>query len=58
MTFTHIILEDIISHSKGNIYAKKGEKVRIISQSGNVCIVESESGVRFPLKNDKIISIK
>jgi hypothetical protein len=57
MTVT--ILEDIVSlrkkDGKGNphIYAKKGQKVALVSVRGNVLIVEDHHGVRFPVKIER-----
>lgn len=33
---------------KTNIWGKKGDKVKIISVSGNAIIYENENGKRFP----------
>ncbi len=46
---TSYLLEDIISHvgKPKVVYGTKGEKVKIISERGNVLIVEGKSG-RFP----------
>jgi len=33
---------------KGNIWGKKGDKVTIISVSGNAVIYENSKGVRYP----------
>lgn len=34
--------------NKGNMWGKKGERVKIISVSGNAVIYENSKGVRYP----------
>ena len=51
----YLILEDIRSHiRKRHIYAVKGTKVKVISKSGNVLIVEDANGNRFAVMEDKV----
>lgn len=40
--------------SKNKIWSRKGDKVKIISVSGNAVIYENKSGERFPC-NKKIL---
>lgn len=50
--------KDILSNSKGRIYAKKGEEVKVISSYENVLIVEDKKGERFPCPVDAVGEIK
>ena len=43
---TKTLNKDIVF--RGNIWGKKGEKVTIISVSGNAVIYENSKGKRFP----------
>ena len=48
-----ILTENIISVFRRQ-YGKKGDKVKIISDRGNVLIVENKEGVRFSVKKEKV----
>ena len=51
---TATLTEEVRSKTKGlQLYAKKGEKVTVINQYGNVFIVEL-NGNRFPVEGSKI----
>lgn len=56
--YTHTLIQDVKSHSKGNIYAKAGTKVRIISTHGEILILESEKGITFPTNQNNVKEIK
>jgi hypothetical protein len=48
--------ENIRSHGKDKtLYGKQGDTVKIISDCGNVCIVEGEDGNRFPVHKDLLV---
>lgn len=54
----HILSEDVFSvYRKGLLYGSMNEKVKLISDQGNVCIVEKENGDRFPVKKDLLSSV-
>ena len=55
---THILNEDVKSNFKNNYYGKKATLVNMISQNGNVAIVEDKLLNRFPVTMDKITVIK
>jgi hypothetical protein len=42
------IIKDVVSYNRKTIYAKSGDKVKIIADFVNVAIVENEKTVRFP----------
>ena len=42
------IIKDVVSYNRKTIYAKSGEKVKIIADFVNVAIVENSKSVRFP----------
>ena len=44
----YILTADATSYGKKKIYAKKGERVKEISDRENVVIVEDKNGNRFP----------
>jgi hypothetical protein len=45
-----IVKEDVASiYRKGFLYAKVNDRVKLISEHGNVCIVEKENGERVPV---------
>lgn len=47
------LTEDIRSHGRGTpIYGKKGSVVRVVSWHGDVAIVESIKGDRFPVRKE------
>jgi hypothetical protein len=49
------LLNDIVSHSKSRqLYAKKGDRVRIICDMGEVFIVEGQKSERFSVKKSDI----
>lgn len=49
------LLEDIKSNGKKEtMYAKKGDKVNIIAEHGEVLIVEV-NGVKFPVHKSKVV---
>jgi hypothetical protein len=53
------MMEDIISMARGGAqYAKKNERAKVISQHGNVLIVEAKNGKRFPVHIDKVKKIE
>lgn len=46
---------DVFSHAKkGFKYGSKGETVKVISDRGNVLIVENSKKQRFPINNEKL----
>jgi hypothetical protein len=47
------ITEDILSNSKGRVYARRGERATIIKRFDNVLIVEIKA-IRFPVRIDKV----
>lgn len=48
--------DDIVSFGKDKrIYGKKNDEVKIISDCGNVLILEGPDGERFPAPKDKVI---
>ena len=59
MTHYAILLEDIVSYKGSKTYAKKGDKVELITTRSNVAIVEFK-GERFTvnIENLKINSWK
>jgi hypothetical protein len=57
-----ILLKDAVSHMKPDVvYGRKGEDVKIISDHGNLIIVEGKSG-RFPVLKenlaDEVVQVK
>jgi hypothetical protein len=42
------IIKDVVSYNRKTIYAKSGEKVKIVADFDNVAIVENSKSVRFP----------
>lgn len=53
---THYLNTDIKS-SKGHYFGKKGDKVRIISESPPAVVVENEKGDRYPVNITQICKI-
>lgn len=47
------LLEDILSYNY-KLRGKKGEEVKIISQHGDVYIVEKQNGERFSVHKNKL----
>jgi len=52
--------ENVYSHFKNgqkdyHQYGNAGDKVKVISDRGNVLIVETESGARYPAESEKVI---
>lgn len=47
------LIEDVFSYKKTK-YASKGDEVKIISEHGEVLIVENKNGNRFPVKKIEI----
>jgi len=56
--YSHTLIQDVKSHSKGNIYAKAGEKCNVISEHGEVWIMESEKVVKFSTNKSNLKEIK
>lgn len=54
MSKEFFLLEDVSGHCSGIIYGKAGDKVNIVSNHGNVSIVE-KNHERFPV-NTEILS--
>lgn len=54
--YTHIINIDVHSY-KGSLYAKKGEKVKIISVDSDTCIIEDTKGNRLPVRREYLTII-
>lgn len=53
---SYIIPEDVIG-TKGRIYARAGDCVKIVADHENVLIVENiETGERLPIKTKKLMS--
>lgn len=48
---------DIYSNFKKLLYAKAGTRVKLISDCGNVLIVEDEKGFRFPVESKDVTKI-
>lgn len=54
----YLLSDDIIStFHKLKPYGKKGEKVKEVSDHGNVLIVENLKGERFPVLKSKLIKL-
>ena len=49
-----VLLEDVISVFKGRVYGRAGDEVTILSQRGDVLIVQASSGDRYPVHQTKI----
>jgi hypothetical protein len=50
-----ILNQDVFSTLKPKVqYGKKGEKVNIISDRGNVLIVENKNGLRYSITSEKL----
>lgn len=45
---------DIISVFKNHVYGKAGEEVKVISEHGEVFIVENKKGIRYPVKKENL----
>jgi transcriptional regulator of met regulon len=54
-TYKTIIETEFSFVNPKKIYAKKGERVKIISISGTVAIVEISNGSKFPTKIKNLI---
>jgi hypothetical protein len=52
------IINDVVSYNRKTIYAKSGEKVKIIADFDNVAIVENSKSVRFPTLFSNLSKIK
>lgn len=55
--YNGVMLEDVIpvvKKDKNDMYARKGDKVRLISQSTHVVILEHPNGKRFPCHQNKV----
>jgi hypothetical protein len=52
------IINDVVSYNRKIIYAKSGEKVKIIADFVNVAIVENNKSVRFPTLFSNLSKIK
>lgn len=51
-----VLIADKLSNDKEKtLYAKAGEKLTVISDCGNVYIVENKKGNRFSVKKDEVI---
>jgi hypothetical protein len=49
---------DIKSYfTKGKVYGKKGDRVKEVSKSGHVLIVETKAGEKFPVKISEVIPV-
>lgn len=49
------LINDVLSHiKKGVVYGKANDVVIVVSDFGNVVIVEGINGNRFPCKSDNI----
>lgn len=57
----YLLAEDITSNYKDKgkpiVYGKRGEKVTEVGDHGNVVIVESKNGNRFPAPMDKLTEL-
>lgn len=53
----YILRHDAVSY-KGNLYAKAGTRVKIISERGNALIVERPDGFRFSTTRDRLIKVE
>ncbi len=52
-----IIKEDCYSHFRPSVkYAAAGEEVTVISDNGNVLIVENDKGERFPVTKSSLLN--
>jgi len=60
---THRLLDNVFSvfpDKKGTTlkqYGKKNDRVELISEHGNVCIVEDKQGSRYPVMTSIIVKI-
>lgn len=57
MEKTMICLSDQLSMfykdgKKPKVYARKGETIKIVSESGSVLIAENNKGERFPMRRE------
>lgn len=51
------LLEDVKSF-KREVYGKKDDIVAVVSEMGNILIVENKYGSRFPVLKGKTIEVK